>query len=611
MNSGRNIILRPWQEKASYALNHLLNQGPGAILRGECGIGKTYIIGKLLELRGANPVLWVAPAFALPDLATKVSELSLGVEDHIDFMSYNEFRKGNVEAKDYQFYVFDECHTLRKWSAAATRHFSRIASTRPHLSVSATPVLQEELDFIYVLRRAGAFKDMTIPGIKMKYFQAERSYFHGGFDTYDLVRREEFYSEVNKKVYDIKLIDVEEGAPKIVPHIIEVPISCSPFTKLEDETKQSVADGKRKVVGGAKEIKKFVKDTPNCLILTKFHSTAREVVKLFDTGKVPVNLCLRPKQVAKACEKSEAGLLIGPIITTLGLTRSSFDLNSISHVLIIESSYSYFLDVQSVMRCRRLGKTEDVHVSYLSFSNDRGVRKVLNRMHLLQESNRSIHSKFGPSGLSLLKTCPGAYWMDNTSTFIYEGQAWLGKQHHKDVETFVENLELTIPEGNTSGIIQWARELKADGWEVLTELRMEDPSIRHDFFGTADIVARRGGELIVADYKNGNISVNVKNNLQLLSYTLMAENYFGMAFDKIKVVIWQKNVYNEVNVPRKKLESTREELHELSKRVDESKRSPAKYIDETCTNPFCRAKAQHIKKRLEYREKMKQKTKGE
>ena len=603
----REIVLTRWQEKAAYSLNHLLNNGPGAILRGECGLGKTYIAGKLVLIRGLKSVLWVAPAFALPDLKEKVTELGLGVEDRITFMSYNVFREGNVNLNDHDFYIFDECHTLRHWKAAVTRQFSRVASRRPHLSISATPTIQHELDFLYVLRRAGAFHGMSIPEIKIKFFQAEPSRFHEGLNTYDLVRKDEFYSEVNKKVYDLRWADVVDDAPKIIPTILPLPIVCTPFKSLKEETKASVIDGVRKVSAGCKHILKFTEDNPNCLILTKYHATAREIERMLTKNKVKSYLGLSAKAVGKICGQFELGEYSGPIVTTLGLTRSSFDLNSVSNILIVESSYSYNLDIQSIMRCRRLGKTEDVKVSYLAFRDDRAVRKVLNRLNLNQVSNKTTHSKFGPSSLSLLKTCPGAYWMDDTSSFIYAGHAWLGKQHHHDVETFIKDDELPIPKGNTEKVIAWGRQLKAEGWEVHSELWMEDPSIRHDFNGTADIVAVKGDELIVGDYKNGNVKVNVNNNLQLLSYVLMAENTYKTNFNKIIIVIWQKNEYNECIITRNRLNKAANEVRALSNNVHAAKQNPTRYLDEFCTNPFCRAKTTHERKRLEYQEKLKNK----
>ena len=584
-----------YQEEAAYKLSGILSDYNGAILQMDEGLGKTITGALTCDLGAFSKVLWVCPAASRPNTMKKLKALKeIGIDADFSVISYDKFGNPRTVINTYDLIIFDECHYLRNWSASYTKRFTRLR--QKFLAMSATPEFKSIMDCTYVIRKTGAFGKMSADAFKVKYFGAVPSNYGRHLVVGDFQNKEEFFTYADRTKITIthESAGIGMGKADIDLQLLEGTYKLP--KDITESTACRIHCGKLKVAEACERIAKRWRGEP-VLILTQFHDVAMEAFKLLKILR-PV-LALDAKQVGKAFESQEP-----VIITTGGLTKSGFDANYIDNVHIIESSYSFLQDRQSIRRCLRRGKKHDINVVYYHLENEIPLMKSLNRRYLedYRRKNKEEHSKFGPSSLAGLEKCPGSYWMENYQSFEYAYSAFKGHKAHEGMEVYIKNRLIDPPRvvvEECGALIQYARRMQERGDDWGCEDRVSYAEIRADFFGTVDFwhFDRHNKILTVVDLKSGRWSVDVKNNLQLLAYTLMVENGLPYEIEKYRLKIFQGGEFKSVEVTPAQLEKARERIIAISEDVDLAKERPQYFLDPDCRSPFCRSYGYHMGKR--------------
>ena len=581
-----------FQEEAAYKLAGILSDYSGAILQADEGLGKTLMAALTCDLGLFSKVLWVCPAASRNDTIKKLEDLKeIGVEAEFNVISYHKFGNPRTVVNTYDLIIFDECHYLRNWGNSYTKRFVRIR--QKFLAMSATPVFKSVLDLTYVIRKTGAFGKLSSDAFKVKYFGAVPSNFGNHLTVGEFQNKEEFFTYADRTRIEIthESAGIGMGKADIKLQLLEGTYKLP--KDITESTECRVHCGKLKVADACEDILRNWRGQP-MLILTQFHDVAEEAMKLLKLMR-PV-LALDAKQVGKVFESQKP-----VIITTGGLTKSGFDANYIDDIAIIESSYSFLQDRQSIRRCLRRGKKHDIRVTYYHLENEIPLMKSLNRRYLedYRRKNREAHSKFGPSSLAGLEKCPGSYWMENYQSFEYAYSAFKGHKAHEGMERYIKNRDLVPPKivaKECGALIQYARRVQDRGDEWGCEARVSDTTIREDFFGTVDFwhYNKPNRTLTVVDLKSGRWSVDAKKNIQLLAYALMLKHELKyLDICKYRLKIFQGGEFKSVEVTPKQLEKARDRILKISIAVEEAEAHPKLHLDPDCRSKFCRAFAVH------------------
>ena len=128
-----------------------------------------------------------------------------------------------------------------------------------------------------------------------------------------------------------------------------------------------------------------------------------------------------------------------------------------------------------------------------------------------------------------------------TASLQYAGQAYFGNLAHKELEYYIENPLMEIPEVSKElkPSVKFCRQL-SEGLNTFykCEERVSAKHIHPDFFGTVDFFSYcpDTNKLHIVDYKNGSYQINVRDNLQLHAYTQMIlETYNDIPLEGLKV----------------------------------------------------------------------------
>ena len=596
-----------YQEKAVTTLMHMLTKYKGAILRADERTGKTFMTSALLHKSSYGNILWVCKGGVRKPTIDEIEKCKqeASLVFNYEVVSYQKFAR--MDLSKYAFLVVDECHMLSKWNAGWTKKFV-MSWNKPFLCLSATPVLQSPLDYLYTLRKTGVFGKMSTNQFKIKFFGAVPSNYGDFLEVGEFQNKTEFNSYRNRVSYDITQETAFPGFPPMNIDIEIVPGEFQIAKDLTEETASCVASGVAKAEDAAHVIKDSLRKDPydKVLVYTRFHDTAKAIYAQLYDGHAPITLALDARQTQAAFEKmkTESGILI----TTFGLTCSGLSLNACDRIFAAESTYSWLLDRQSFRRTQAPGKENAVKVTYIAYENETPLIKSLSRKWLetMGEETQEEHSKLGPSSLKTLQTCPGSYWMENTASLQYAGQAYFGNLAHKELEYYIENPLMEIPEVSKElrPAVKFCRQL-SEGLNTFyrCEERVSAKHIHPDFFGTVDFFSYcpDTNKLHIVDYKNGSYQINVRDNLQLHAYTQMIlETYNDIPLEGLKVyhTIFQKETPKTISVPKEKIKLMRDVILGIISHVERAEYSPHEYLDEDCTDPFCRAYINHERARL-------------
>ena len=574
-------------------LHDTLKRFDGAVLRGEEGTGKTLMASTMAE--SYQKTLWVCPAGVIKDLRTKIDSYKLDVD--IDLMSYHAF--GNLKKtpaktfKQYDFMIFDECHTLRNYKASWTTRFVKLRGAQQYLFLSGTPLLKSPKDFLYVLRKCGLWRGKPTEYFYKRYFGATQSKYGDFMELGDFQNKTCFQTQVDKVTTVIKHKDIDANMPDMNINIEVIEGDYEKPKDITEETKVRKAFGLKKVPLVAKAIRRDrkQKDIKTSLTLCYFHETARELHRVLGG-----TLALTSAEVQRAIETCRDET--GNIITTVGLTNCSYNFNECDDVYIVESTYSFPLDRQSINRCRRIGKTNEVNVTYFTYAGEAPIVKSFQRQYLTESVDS--HAKMGPSKLSRLEKCPGSYWLPDTLTRqdYIEAAAERGTKNHAALERYVLDPDADLEECPKEIVdcVKYCREhyLKGPCFCGIEE-KVNAHNIHDELSGSCDFFAynRKNKKLIVLDYKNGTAPVNVENNIQLLAYAYMIAHTYKLEVDTLTTIIYQKDKMKHCTYRENVLESIEKRLRKIVDAIMAAEKNPIEHLNKGKCDFFCTARKYH------------------
>ena len=398
------------QDQAVVVLNQTIDKYRGAVLQGEEGVGKTLVAKSVAQNKGKT--LWVAPAGSLKDIKEKLDEYTaeFNIKADIELISYHGFanqeKLPTSKLGKYDFMIFDESHNLRNWSASWTKRFNRIKSGK-FLFLSGTPMVKSPKDYIYVLRKCGLWKGLTTKQLYVKYFDAQPSNFGDFMEFGEFQNKASFESNVDLVTYKLSHKDIDKEMMDFKIDFKMIEGEYKKAKNIKEETKTRLENGLEKTKHVAPLIREHRRenDVSISLVLCHFHETAKALHK-----ELGGTLALTADKVRKEFKNlAQNG---GHLITTTGLTSCSLDLNECNNVYMVESTYSFANDRQSINRCRRIGKSGQVNVVYYMFDAEAPVIRSFQRKDMMPSDQ--AHSKLGPSSLARLEKCPGSYWLPDT-----------------------------------------------------------------------------------------------------------------------------------------------------------------------------------------------------
>ena len=579
--------LYKFQQTAVNAVAQMLKEYKGAILRADEGLGKTYMAAELAKGKRA---LWIGPAGSLKDVKKKVD--AYDPDNTIEFVSYHGF--GNIDkipAKQLRltnFFIFDEAHMLRNYSASWTQRFVRITTHgKRFLFTTATPAIRSPKDFVYILRKTGVYGDMSTTKWYQRYFDAKPSKFGDFLEFGAFQNKDDFAAHMLKVSYDITQEQADRDMPPAVITIKRLPGEFRVPKDITGETRARVDAGLLKSANAVDSIRSADR---RALVLTHFHGCAEIVAK-----KLGTNPALTPTTVRKHIEEFKRGSR-KYIVSTIGLTNSSYDLNECDRVYFVESSYSFMTDRQSMRRCLRLGKRTTLEVVYFALDGERPLLTSLKRKYL-DSLKRQPRYPISPSALARLEVCPGSKYFKKPEEGN-NGAATIGTLHHEAAERLIRNPRIAISpilDNTIQGYVKEARQLQDRLGMSGVEDRFVAPEVHAEFGGTVDFWAydEQKRHLTIIDYKNGRWQVDAVGNRQLQAYALLVCKARKLDPKIIHTVIWQRGKRREAVYTQSEFARVEEQIKHIIEIVEHAKDEPEKWLGEHCDTKFCPAKYIH------------------
>lgn len=599
--------LKKYQEEAVGHLTAQYEDGhKSLILRSDEGSGKT-IMALMIAQKVAKRALFIGQAKARKDLERKIDayymDKELGIDVPVDIVSYHTFKDvRKLPAKllrKYDMLIFDECQMLKKFSAGWTTRFCAIKNNeQKKLFLSATPYMKKIDELLYVLSSTTSFPN-SVRDIKLEYFNTKPSRYGDFLDVGKLISEADFAAQLDTVLYNVTEDMVDESLPTTNFKIQTLKDNKALVSnKLEEYTQTCVLNGLTKVDETVELIKKDMEenDVKVALIYTRFHEVAQKV-----HGKLPqTTLALSSQQVRSGFERlRDDG--VGVLITTLGLTNSSLDLNECDNIYMVETNESFALDRQSIRRCRRIGKKSTLNVTYFYLEGDQSFKNVIQSIKATKGGLQDEHSKMGPSSLAILEHCPGSYWLPDTSDKTrFAAAALKGTQMHEVLEDYLRDPEKRIKKVHEDTVASAARSCrklieKAEQFGIEDKVNYFD--LHPELYGSCDFWSYSKGVLRVVDYKNGNYPVKAQDNIQLSAYCLFICETYNLKPKQIIFTIWQKNKEKSCYYDGTHVEYMRSRIKKVLEKIKKAKKNPLLHLKEGGCSPFCRAHRYHIEQK--------------
>ena len=589
------ITLLPAQKRAVIGLQGILAKQRGAVLRGETGVGKTFIAAEVA--REYTNVLIICKASAIKDVGSKFDDYRPRTFDIMSYQAFGDVIKTPIEKlKGYDLIIFDECHFLANWSAAYTKRFVKDLRMKDikYLFMSGTPMIKSAKDFLYVLRKCGCFANMTMEELKIHFFNATPSPYGKGMILGEFRNENEFQDAVDDYVYEITKAEVSRNhpQPKITTHILEG--ESADFKDITECTKARKETGLRKVEGATYAIRKYWRDNriTTSIILCHFHEVAEEMGKALG-----VQVATTKEKVYKEFKRlNNKG---GHLVTTTGLTSSSLDCNKCNWVFMVESSYSAALDKQSYDRCDRIGKKLHLNVVYFAFDGEHTHIRSMEREYLKGRFDHDPKTRIYPSYLDILDTCAGSHWLPDSRDIpsYIENAAINGSKKHAVLERYIKagRKASTYASPEVRYAVEFCNSLRKGCklWGV--ESRSAYNYRGFKVSGKLDFWCYDNDEktLYIYDYKNGKTPVRAENNLQLIAYAVMALETFNVKPKEVVVGIIQSCQTKEVTFNLEDMEANKQRINGIIDRVIKAKDKPLEHLNKEKCSTFCKASAIH------------------
>ena len=577
------------QREAIECMKHVLSENKGTLLRADVGTGKTIMAQVVAQ--GYERILWVAKAKDLADLEAKLHKQSRGLKlnpKEIRTISYHGFADRNKlsakELAEYDLVIFDEAQMVAKASASWTRRLWKVNKPKM-IFMTATPISQHPNEMLYLIRKCGVLDDFKdLKEVRMHFFGAKPSRFGDFLEIGELQNVTDFNARLNT----IK-VEVRHNKKDLPPVDIEGIVldgEWTDMTSIQDATASRRDNGLKKVPQVAKYIRRLMRKTPTALIVTHFHEVANA---LGEELNITPSLDAKSLQKAFDCAKSEGGY----IISTLGLCSSNYDFNECDYVWFAESSYSAAKDQQVIGRCYRIGKVNKLNVTYFHYKNEAPLIKMINSLGNLQSEVRP--PSISPSKMASLEKCPGSFWLGKPNVDWVTKYSFMGSTVHSMIEDAVRHggRSKYIPD-YAYPCIEYFKELakKCTWWKMEEWLNLNtiDERVR----GKADFVSWDEDErtLYVIDYKNGRTKVDVKDNIQLLSYAAMACHTYGLAPETVVVGVYQRDKLTTLEILGEEIYKIRRRIEDIVDGVIIAEKAPLKYLNpENDCSPFCNCRS--------------------
>ena len=398
------IELTPAQDRAVIGLRGILSKKRGALLHGETGCGKTFMA--LEVAKDYKRVLFVCEK--VKDIQRKARMYGMYSIDAVTYHKFGDASK--LSTSPYDFIIFDECHNLRnlkKDKPAWTRRMVMLSKFK-FLFMSGTPKIGKEKDMMYVLRKCGAFDDMTMDEVKFRYFGATMTHYSKYPVCGDkLTNEDEYHDRIDDYVINVSKRDVDRDIPPVKVIIEKLEGEHESFKDITECTEARLKTGMSKVIPSARVIRNFIRThrINTAVIHTYFHDVATLLGK-----ELGIPVALTKEKVDKEFERirKKGGMLV----TTLGLTQSSLDLNECDWCFMVEMNYSAAMDKQTIDRYNRVGKRSVLSVVYFTYEAEHAFFKNRDTMHLLGGNKYDSSNKIYPSSLdTYCAIVPVHYWL--------------------------------------------------------------------------------------------------------------------------------------------------------------------------------------------------------
>jgi SWI/SNF-related matrix-associated actin-dependent regulator of chromatin subfamily A-like protein 1 len=378
----------------------------------EMGLGKTRIA--LESAKAANERLAVfGPTFLRSNWEKEAKEVGIEVE----YFPYSTIgRVGEKEAKEFGFWVAEECHYLKNPTAQRTHAFYKLLKAcRPKyfLGLTGTPVRNRVPDFWTLLGFCSAnprdTNGIRLEGDLRHYRKFARHFCHvenvpiRGFkiEKFGAIKEdkiEEFKSHLTGKFVRFRVEQVLSDLPEMTR--IDVPLNLTPIPGMEAVFEAYMMG--RKVDVTSKRDSAALK-APHTLARVKdmFEGGSGPLV-IFSDHVEPVNIIAAglersigitgqtPAKVRQdAVEKFQRGDL-DFIVATIGALSVGVTMTAAKHVVFNDLSWVPSDNAQAEKRIHRIGQRSACFAHYMEASEtDRYIRKTL------EEKIQSIRKAVG------------------------------------------------------------------------------------------------------------------------------------------------------------------------------------------------------------------------
>lgn len=590
-------------------LSRMLEKNNAAILYSPCGTGKT-IMSLAASLFNKGRILFVSEGFPKTDIKNKIQlyENEFGFpKDIVDVCTYHFFadirKLPAKEIKKYGTLIFDECHKFRNWRQMFTQRLFNVKNNSSRkIFLTATPYIKDYWDLMYALRVCGFEKHLTTEQITHKFFHTQKNYFSGYDDRLGLKDPAQFDAKVSLFMVNAKRLGAGKEFPPINYKVKTLNRQALVPKNIKEQTKCHVKNEIQVVKYGIDEIRKFheSKSGPT-LVLFAYHESLKLAAR-----RLEAIVADTPAKVGKAF-KTERAI----VLSTFGLTRSSFDFNQCNKVIAVGSTFSFSLDLQSFLRAVRIEKKDPVDVMYLTLRGNTKLLKSIERFGMTKTEQRKS-MLFSPTKFEILDKCPGAYWfykrgvrsnvIKDTLGFNIAAGAAMGAMQHYVAEQYLKNPDLKLDSGipkNIVDYVKYCRKLmkKSEVYEVEADLYAK--SIHKEFGGVCDFWSFDGKTLTVVDLKTGKSPVSPKNNLQLFLYSIMIiSSKIKIMPKKLVHVIFQGTAKPATYInPKPYMVQYKKRSQEIIEDSLQYGDDPTEGLSNSCTSRFCPAYEYHLKNR--------------
>ena len=260
----------------------------------------------------------------------------------------------------------------------------------------------------------GFQKSYSTEEVSRKYFYTEFNRWKGNLERKGLKEEKQFQADISHYIVDLDNIESFKRDYNINIDV-EFKLASGEFRipkNIREETKVATENSLSKVNDINMDIIDSWRKKGPLLILFRFHETLNKYFEASNGTPIVAN----KSHLVKKAFKEDGDITV---LSTIGLTESSYDFRQCKQVVMFDTSHSHAIDRQSYMRCFRRGDKEKLRVLYLAHQDDAVLLKSIERIDLA-DKKLNFHASMSPSRLKILEKCPGSYWFYKTGRNLAE-----------------------------------------------------------------------------------------------------------------------------------------------------------------------------------------------